>query len=329
MTLNIRRIAFAVVKTGLVFGILAGGFWAFTHRQEVVDWWQLLSYKPASDIVALADATTMTHRGRDMFYVSNPKVEDSQAFNLDCSDVGEEGSVLGCYTPIRRIFIFNVTDNRLPRVKEVTAAHEMLHAAYDRLDSAAKKKVDILVQAEADRLASDASLQELIKLYVKSEPGELQNELHSIIGTEYGGLSAELENYYKQYFTDRAKVVSYAKAYKAIFAQSKARIAAYDAQLATWKKQIAAMEAELTARRAELDSQNKYMSQLRHSNPDAYNQQVPIYNARVREFNQLAKQYNELVNKYNQLVVTRNKEAAAQNDLSHSLDSKYQSVSSN
>ncbi len=326
MTVNIRNIVMAVVKASVFFGVLAGGFWVVTHRQEVVDWWQLRSYKPTSDIVALADDTTMTARGRDMFYVSEPKVEDSQAFNLACMDVGKEGSVLGCYTPTRRIHIYNVTDNRLPHVKEVTAAHEMLHAAYDRLDTTTKAKVDLLVQAEADKLTNDTGLRALVKIYIKSEPGELANELHSIIGTEYGNLSPELETYYKQYFTDRAKVVSLAKDYKALFAASKARIVAYDAQLADLKQQIVAMEADLTQRRAELNSENTRLNQLRQTDTTSYNQQVPAYNAKVREFNDLARDYNILVNQFNSLIVLRNKEAAAQNDLSHSLDSKYQQL---
>ena len=326
MTVNIRRIALAVVQVGVSFGIIAAGFWVITHRQEVLDWWQLLNYKPTSDIVALADADKLTTRGRDMFYVSDPKVEDSQAFNLSCSDVGEQGSVLGCYTAIGRIYIYNVTDNRLPRVKEVTAAHEMLHAAYARLDTATRKKVDLMVQAAADKLKSDTSLQDLEKIYVKSEPGELLNELHSIIGTEYGNLSPDLEAYYKQYFTDRSKVVGYAKQYKAIFDESKARIADYDKQLAELKTQISAMEAELTARRANLNSENARLAQLRQTDPAEYNNEVPGYNTDVRAFNELAHQYNAMVVEYNNLVIVRNREAAAQNDLSHSLDSKYKAL---
>lgn len=323
---SLRRIFIAIVKVGLSFGVLAAGFWIITHRQAVVDWWQLLSYKPSSEIVALASGAEMSEAGRHMFYVSDPKVEDSQTFNLSCSDVGEEGSVLGCYTNIGRIYIYNVTDNRLPHVKEVTVAHEMLHAAYDRLDNSTRKRIDLLVQAAADQLKADSSLQGLIKLYTKSEPGELTNELHSIIGTEYGNLAPELETYYKQYFVDRSKVVGFAKTYKAIFAASKARIAKHDAELAKLKSQISSMEADLTQRRAQLDSESKRLSQLRQTNPDAYNQQVPAYNAAVRAFNSLAKEYNSLIARFNNLVVMRNKEAAAQNDLMHSLDSKYQSI---
>ena len=36
-------------------------------------------------------------------------------------------AVLGCYAN-REISIFNVTDQRLDGIREVTAAHEMLHA---------------------------------------------------------------------------------------------------------------------------------------------------------------------------------------------------------
>ena len=36
-------------------------------------------------------------------------------------------------------YIYNVNDERLNGLKEVTAAHEMLHAAYERLPESDKK----------------------------------------------------------------------------------------------------------------------------------------------------------------------------------------------
>jgi hypothetical protein len=329
MALNVKPLVLGVVKASLLFGIVAGGFWVVTHRQDVMDWWQLQQYKPTVDVVAIADSTNMVGRGRDMFYVSDPKIEDSEAFNLHCNDVGEQGSVLGCYTPTRKIYLYNVTDNRLPHVKEVTAAHEMLHAVYDRFDATTKQRIDLLVQDAADKLKGDAALQETIKLYNQSEPGEVPNELHSILGTEYSNLSPELEAHYKQYFSNRDTVVGFAKAYKSIFEASKARIADYDAQLAAIKQNIEAKEAQLTAKRAELDSESARLDALRTSNTAAYNQQVPGYNSKVRNFNTLAREYNDVVKAFNALVVTRNQEAAAQSDLYHSLDSKYQPVSAN
>jgi hypothetical protein len=325
MTVNFGRIFGAVIKVGLVFGFAAGVFWVVTHRQVVLDWWQLQSYKPAAEIVALADSTTMVGRGRDLFYVSDPKVQDSKEFNLNCKDKSEEGMVLGCFvTNTKRIYIYNVTDKRLPRTKEVTAAHEMLHAAYDRLDSTVRERVDRLVQADADKLKGDKTLNDLIKWYIKEEPGELLNELHSILGTQYGNLSAELEAYYRQYFSDRSKVVKYSQDHESVFLASKAKIAEYHAQLKQLKQQISNLEVSLKQKRAELDSESARLDALRRSDPNAYNQAVPGFNAKVLSFNALAKEYNALIAKHNSIVELLEKEAAAQEGLYKSLDSHYQ-----
>jgi hypothetical protein len=323
MTVNVGRIVGAIIKVGLVFGFAAGLFWVATHRQIVLDWWQLTSYKPTSDIAALADNTTMVGRGRDLFYVSDPKVQDAKEFNQNCKDTSEEGAVLGCYSA-QHIYIFNVTDPRLARVKEVTAAHEMLHAAYERLDPNVRERVDRLVQTDADKLKNDKTLNELMKWYIKAEPGELLNELHSILGTQYDNLSPELESYYKQYFSDRSKVVRFAKEHEAVLLASKARIAAYETQIANLKQQISNMEVSLKQKRAELDAESARLEALRQSDVSAYNQAVPGYNAKVRSFNVLANDYNALIVQHNKIVELLEKEAAAQAGLYQSLDSQYQ-----
>lgn len=309
----------------LVLAFLAGMYWLFINRQEVFDWWRLLSYKPSADVVALADSSTMHDRGRNLFYVSDPQIDNKDKFNSECTDTGEQSLVLGCYS-LQSIFIYNVTDPRLKGVKEVTAAHEMLHAAYERLGSGEKDRVNKLLQTQLTKI-SDARLNELIDLYNKEEPGELLNEMHSILGTEFGNLSPELEQYYKQYFSDRSKLVGFANDYAAIFTQSQNQIATYDHELEELKKQIDTNTGELNNRRNALSSQGAQLDAMRTSDPAAYNSAVPSYNANVRAYNDLVSRTRTLINQYNDLVVARNNEVAAQNDLYHSLDSNYQPVS--
>ena len=317
---------------GKVFKFLAvaivaiGTYLAVVYRQDILDRWSLLNYKVPADIVALANSASMQGRGRDMFYVSQPKVEAKDAFNNNCTNNSEQSIVLGCYSA-QRIYVYDVTDARLNGVKEVTAAHEMLHAAYDRLSAGDRKNVDAMVQAQLAKI-SDPRLNELIKLYNQQEPGELLNEMHSILGTEYGGLSPQLETYYKQYFGDRAKLVGYASAYAAIFTESQARISGYDTQLVALKKQIDSNSAQLDAQKASIDVQNSQLGSLRSSDPSAYNAAVPGFNASVRSYNDLAAKTRKLISQYNDLVSRRNSEVAVQNGLYHSLDSNYQSVSS-
>jgi hypothetical protein len=320
-----RRITWLVANAVLGFALLAGSWFVVIHRQDFIDWWRLRTYKPSDQIVQLADATTMVGRGRDMFYVSEPRVERRSSFNQDCDTANEQGAVLGCYT-YQNIYLFDVSDPRLPGVKEVTAAHEMLHAAYERLDDTTKNRIDSLLQAELSKLTGDADLQNVIALYQKSEPGELLNEMHSILGTEYGNLSPELEQYYTQYFTDRSKVVALAQGYKSVFTASKTQIAAYQRQLDSIKKQIDSNTSQLEQMNQQITSGSAQLDDLRRSDPVAYNQRVPGFNAQVNAYNSLARSTQALVNQYNSIVVQLNNEAALQTDLNHSLDSRYQPV---
>jgi hypothetical protein len=320
-----RRYIATIVKTSFILAFLTSSFWVFAHRQDIFDWWRLSSYKPAASIAALADATTMIGRGRELFYVSDPQVNEREAFNGNCNSLGEEGLVLGCYK-LQRIYIFNVADPRLNGVKEVTAAHEMLHAAYERLDGPDKAKVNKSLETQLAAIQNER-LQALIKLYNEHEPGELLNEMHSILGTEFGNLSPELETYYKRYFSDRAKVVALANGYEAIFTQSKQRIASFDAELDALKAQIEAGNKELEHQKATLEASSAQLDSLRRDDPAAYNQAVPAHNAKVRTFNNLATATRNLVEKYNTLVQQRNQEVAGQSELYNSLDSRYQPIS--
>lgn len=319
-----KRVAVNLGNLIVTLLIIAAGIWAVYNRQGILDWWRLQSYKPTEQVVKLADSTSMVGRGRELFYVSEPAIEGRDSFNIHCTNHNEQSIVLGCYRA-QQIYLFDVTDERLAGVEEVTAAHEMLHAAYERLSNDEKQRVNAMLDPQIKALA-DPRLLNLIKLYNKQEPGQLYNEMHSILGTEYRELSAELENYYKQYFSDRLKVVSYSERYEAVFTASQERIAGLDARLDELKKGIEANNAALETRQRELERDSDRLNALRQSNPEQYNQAVPGYNAQVREFNALVNQTKQLIDEFNALVEQRNKEAAAQNDLYHQLDSRYQSV---
>jgi len=322
-----HRIGWGLFNVALLAAIAAGGWFVYFHHQDIIDWWRLNHYTPPAAIAQLANDTTMVGRGRDLFYVSDPQIEDRSAFNQNCNTTtSEQGAVLGCYSR-QSIYIFDVNDPRLPGVQQVTAAHETLHAIYERLDDATKNRVNSMLQAELAKYQNDADLQATIALYNKTEPGELLNEMHSILGTEYGNLSPELEQYYQQYFTNRAKIVAYAQSYKQVFTESKQRIATYQAQLTSLKARIDANTAELNTQAIALKNDDIELTQLRNTNVDAYNQAVPTYNAKVQAYNQLAQSTQALINQYNAIVAQYKSEIALQTDLTHSLDSKYQPLS--
>jgi hypothetical protein len=186
------------------------------NKQFVLDQVSAWQYKPSSEVAAFADRTTMTDLGRFYFYASRPAVEEAQDFNTDCSKQEQNTAILGCYDG-RNIYVYNVTNTQLDGIREVTAAHEMLHAAYDRMSKTERAQIDTLVEAEYVKLQDDKDFAERMAFYARTEPGERDNGLHSVIGTEVSNLSPELEAHYKKYFADRAKIVSLHERYASVF----------------------------------------------------------------------------------------------------------------
>lgn len=186
--------------------LIAGSIWLWVERQYVVDAIQYNQYTPTATVKEVANQAGLTDDALFTFYATHPSVESSSEFNKHCQRKEADSPILGCYAG-NRIFIFNVTDERLKGIKAVTAAHELLHAEYERLPDSEKKRLQPLLQA-AYRRVTNADLEARMKYYEKTEPGEAFNELHSILGTEYASLGTDLENHYKKYFENRAALVA-------------------------------------------------------------------------------------------------------------------------
>ena len=233
--------------------LLALAVFVFTQRQTLIDTYMVWQYKPSPDIAAITERTKLTDKGKFYFYASHPELNDRESFNKACkAKGGEQSVVLGCYA-MMQIHVFDVDNPKLDGIKEVTAAHEMLHAAYDRLSEDERERVDGLVEAQL-RTLNDPRILGLVKEYDKTEPGERLNELHSILGTEVASLSPELEKYYTQYFKDRLAVVSLATSYGSVFDELKSRMEALLVEIKTLADNIEKHNAEYTASAQQLNS---------------------------------------------------------------------------
>lgn len=230
---------------------LAG--WLLLNRQLVVDQISFWQYQPNSQIAELADRSSMNGNGKFYFYASHPAIEEAQDFNKQCDRKEQGTAVLGCYTG-RFIYIYDVKDQKLDGIREVTASHEMLHAAYDRLNSEERKKVDALLEAEYNTLKNDKKLAERMAFYGRTEPGERDNELHSVIGTEIRSISPELETYYKRYFADRRQVVLLHQKYESVFIDLQSRGEMLSAQLTQLASDIEASSVEYNKSVTELNA---------------------------------------------------------------------------
>jgi hypothetical protein len=302
--------------------LLGASGWLALNHDLASDWVATRGYQAPNNIQQMADATSMTPYARRLFYVNKPAVEGRNAFNKECSNASDQVSVLGCYTGNRQgIYIYNVTDARLDGIQQVTAAHEMLHQAYDRLSDSERAEIDTLLVDYA-KTVTDPELLSKMDAYKKSEPHDLVNEYHSIFGTEVAKLPAPLEDYYKKYFTDRGKVIALHDKYQAVFTERTNQIANYDKQLDSLKKQIeqdkvsiSSQEADLKLRRAQMDAW------LDANNISAYNEAVPSFNADVSRYKTTVSSTNAHIDEYNRLIDARNNIAVEEQQLQQALDS--------
>jgi hypothetical protein len=266
----------------------------------------------------------MTDYARHLFYVNRPELLDADTFSSHCRTAAEKTIILGCYTGgDRGIYLYNVTDTRLAGVVETTAAHEMLHAAYQRLSARERSQVDALLEGYYQNGLKDERVKSTIESYKQSEPTELVNEMHSIFGTEVPNLPTELETYYKQYFSNRETVVAMAEHYQAEFTTRRTQAEAYDSQLATLKPIIDANQMEITRQYSAITSESARMDALKAANSlSEYNALVNDYNAKIQAYNALLVKTQSQIDQYNAIVEKRNALALETRDLTEALSGK-------
>jgi chromosome segregation ATPase len=316
-----KRLGAILAVAVLGFAVVGAGAYA----QEISDWWFLRSYQPPRAIADLADETSMSQEGRKYFYVSDPKINDKQTFNRNCP-TREAASVLGCYRN-QRIYLLRVERRKLDGVMEVTAAHEMLHAAYDRLEADTRSRVAGMLEEELETI-EDSRVKELINSYEEDNNETVRrNELHSILPTQIADLSPELEEYYARYFNDRQAVVDKYQQYKSTFADLRQQINTLQDRVDSLQNRIDSLKGRIDAQRSKVERLNARLERLEsQGDREAYNELVPEQNAAVNRYNSMVDRYKSLISRHNNTVERLNEIVVLQRDLVNSLDSTYQEL---
>lgn len=233
---------------------LLASTWTLPSIQYFHDAYVAWSEPIPADVAAIAAATGMSEEGELVYRASTPAVEDDDSFTQHCSIEG--GAVLGCYYE-GNLYVYAVTDERLAGTVEVTAAHEMLHAAYERLSSDERERIDALVDEAIQAIPDDDQVFDDLELYA---PEQHADEWHSRLGTEFADLPPALEAHFARYFDDRAKVVELNAKATALFdqlqAQIEALVAEIDALDPVLDARIAAYESAIADYNADVDSFN-------------------------------------------------------------------------
>lgn len=282
----------------------------YFNMQWVIDEANVLTYHPNGTILSIMKRDDLTSTGKFYFLASRPSIETSANFSTNCGQHEAGTAVLGCYTG-QRIYLFNVTDNELDGIEEVTAAHEMLHAAYARLSPAKKDRVDAELVKEADVLMKDPAFSSRISVYSKLPTADYINELHSVIGTEVANPGSELENYYKTYFDDRAAIVAMHAQYQRVFTTLQvqanqladslnAQAAKINRESATYNSDAEVLQQDIETFNAQSSTRGGFATQTEfnqarqslvtrvnqlNAERDSINQQVDAYNADKAKLN--------------------------------------------
>lgn len=320
-----KKLTFWLSSLAVLIALL---FSATAYRQQIKDFAVVKSSELPPQSQALLNDLSLTPHAEFIFKASRPEIQAAEEFNRSCSSVAREHSiVLGCYTK-QRFFVFDVKDERLAGVKEVTAAHELLHAVYERMSQKDKDTLEPILISTAESIA-DERFRATINEYRNSEPDQLANEYHSILATEIEVLPTTLEQHFSKFFKDRKKIVAYAKQYESAFSSLDQQIKDYDASLKNLREQKNRLETQLNIQQSTIESEQQRLSRLRAEGQiAAYNNAVPGYNAKIESYNNDVARLKQIVSDYNELVEKRNALATTQNNLVKQLDSNFQSISS-
>jgi hypothetical protein len=249
------------------------------------DQYALMSFKPNAEVADIESRLALTDKARAIFYRSKPQIDGKTAFNTNCHTQPHELE-LGCYYR-SRVFVLRIDHPSLKPEMDVVMAHELLHAAWVELSPHERSQLG----TELERVyatISNSELTERMANYARTEPGEQTNELHSILATEFAGLSPKLEQYYARYFKNRQSIVASHAAYQAVFDNR--------------RQELEAELARIRAEKGQLSVLNRRMESLKTSGRiDEYNALVPSQNRLVDQINQRINAYQLGVDEYNAL----------------------------
>lgn len=246
---SVKKVIARVLVILILLAIGAGATVAYLHRQQINDHFAAQKFEAPAAIVELTDKLQLTEAGHRIFWASEPTLDASQTFNEQCAQVdhSEDGHILGCYTK-SRIHLFEVSDERLDGIVEVTAAHELLHAAFARLGDSERASLVRKLNRLYDELApEDPELAQRMSVYSNLSKTAFANELHSVLGTEQRDLPDWLEEHYATWFQDRDVILDFFDNYHAVFNQLKQRADELEGEMTQLRSDVEARSAAYDA----------------------------------------------------------------------------------
>lgn len=294
--------------------VAAGVFAGFLFRQDIVDAYWVWQYKPTAVVMSIRDDLDLTPAGEYLFNASRPELQQASTFNDSCGQKSETNNpILGCYVR-QSIYVYDVTNKKLSGIEETTAAHELLHAVYERMSPSEQEQIDALVM-QAYQKVKTPELEKRMAYYQKSEPGEEANELHSILGTEFSNLGGKLEAHYGTYFKTRKNVLHYYQTYSSVFGSVTKKLESLSNQINSLTSKIKQEIASYTLATSALSTDVRTFNERTFTSQSDFNaarsslvarqndldQEHQEILAEINQINALKNEYNTLVDEYNDL----------------------------
>ena len=297
-----------VMIVGVVGAVVA------LNRDWLDDWWRGLGYRPSDEMALIRDKLQLTDRGRFVFDAVGPVLSGSEEFNSHCrTDYEKEEAILGCYVD-DSVYVYNITAEELSGIRELTAAHELLHAVWARMSESDKGDLAPLLAEVAE--ANSAILAEELETY---DDSQRQEELYVRAGTEVKQLPDGLEKHYAEVFADQDKVVGYYDSYIGVFNKMKAEMDQLMAEMEGIRAQIDSLSSNYESRLAQLNERIAIFNDCANrvgcfaSESVFYSQRNALISEQdslmgvYGEIERLVAEYNEKVGKYNEDVAYSNK----------------------
>jgi uncharacterized protein YdcH (DUF465 family) len=263
------------------------------------------NYSPQNAVIEFANQTDMSEDGRQIFYSYKPVIGTKEVGLDFCKNIGHKRVFIGCFNSSKGIFIQEITDPRLVGWMPVTAAHEMLHAAYYQLLDEEKDQLNKDLHQFYDKL-KNPRIKNIIATLQSEFPHRVDSEIHSLLGTEVAKLSPRLEKHYSKFFIDRSIVVVSFKKSNQIFDQLVDKANAIDKKLKNMKTILDREEKTVKIAGKLIEQQRAQLEKI--NDPEIYNSKLAKFNQRVSNYNQriqvlknMIANYNKLVNDYNSL----------------------------
>lgn len=275
----------------------------------IKDFFVGMGYMPTRGMTEIRESLQLTGRGEFLFKASRPELDERGDFNRNCRDEDTETAILGCYRD-EKIFIYNIVDDELAGIRELTTAHELLHAVYARMSESEQAKWGELLATVYEQ--NKDILEEEIEAY---DEGERAEELYVRAGTEVRDLPEALEEHYGEIFRNQDRVVGYYESYIAAFLEIDAAIDELDTEMKAALAQINTRTAEYERRTAQLAADIVSFNACAEvagcfkADGEFWERRGRLVTERealtemYSELNEMIDEYNEMVGEYNANVI--------------------------